>query len=131
MNRRFALAAALVLAPTLVRAQAADKRKRGGGESFLQLDTLTATVMRAAGRRGVMTVEAGVDVPDPALRLRAQQTIPRLQAASAQMLETYAAGLQPGGLPNADYLSRELQRQTDMVLGRPGAVFLLGTILVN
>lgn len=78
-----------------------------------------------------MTVEAGVDVPDAGLRERAQASTPRLVGAYAEVLETYAAGLAPGGVPNADYLSRELQRQTDMVLGRPGAHFLLGTILVN
>jgi hypothetical protein len=44
---------------------------------------------------------------------------------------TYAGSLGPGSAPNADYLSRELQRQTDLVLGRPGARLLLGTILVN
>jgi hypothetical protein len=129
MNRRLALAAALALAPALARP--ADKRKKGGGDSYIQLDTLSATVMRANGRRGVMTVEVGVDVPDAGLRARAQQSAPRLQAAFAEVLETYASGLQPGGVPNADYLSRALQRQTDMALGRPGGVLLLGTILVN
>jgi hypothetical protein len=131
MNRRLALAAALALAPALARAQPKAERKKGGGESFIQLDTLSATVNRADGRRGVMTVETGVDVPDAGLRVRAEQSVPRLRAAYAEVLETYAAGLPPGGVPNADYLAREMQRQTDMVLGRPGARFLIGTILVN
>jgi hypothetical protein len=131
MNRRLALAAALALVPALARAQPKGQHKKGGGESFIQLDTLNATVNRPNGRRGVMTVEVGVDVPDVALRARAQASVPRLQAAYAQVVETYAAGLFPGGVPNADYMARELQRQTDMVLGRPGAHFLIGTILVN
>ena len=131
MNRRLALAAALVLAPALARAQEKAQRKRGGGDSFIQLDTLSATVNRSNGRRGVMTVEAGVDVPDAGLRARAEASTPLLIAAYVGVLQTYAAGLPPGGVPNADYLSRELQRQTDMVLGRPGGHFLLGTILVN
>ena len=130
MNRRGLIIAALALAalPALARA---DERKKGGGATFIQMDTLAATIVRADGRRGVMTVEVGVDVQDPGLHTRATQSIPLLRAAYGEVLRTYAAGLQPGVLPDADYLSRELQRQTDMALGRPGAVLMLGTILVN
>lgn len=118
----------LALAPA---AAVAEERKKGGGETFIQIQTLTATVIRPDGRRGVMTVETGVDVPDAALHLRADQSTPRLRAAYAQVLMIYAAGLPPGAPPNVDWLQRELQRQTDLVLGRPGARLLLGTILVN
>ena len=133
MRRRQIIAALPVLLGALAFAPdlAAEERKKGGGETFIQLQTLTATVIRADGRRGVMTVEAGVDVPDDGLRERADQSTPRLRAAFAQVLQIYATGLPGGGVPNADYLARELQRQTDVVLGRPGAHLLLGTILVN
>ena len=131
MNRRnlTLVALSLALAPALAHAE--DKRKKGGGASFIQIETLTATIFRANGRRGTMTVETGVDVPDTGLRARAEASAPRLMAAYADVLRTYASGLAPGGVPNADYLAREFQRQTDMVLGRPGAHLLLGTILVN
>ena len=89
--------------------------KKGGGLSFIQLDTLSATVTRADGRRGVMTVEVGVDVADAGLHARAAQSTPLLRAAFAEVVRTYAAGLPPGAPPNADYLSRALQRQTDTV----------------
>ncbi|HWA63282.1 MAG TPA: hypothetical protein VG939_18035 [Caulobacteraceae bacterium] len=130
MHRRRILAALglAVLAPS---AALAAERKKGGGETFIQIQTLTATVIRTDGRRGVMTVEAGIDVPDGGLRARAEASTPRLRAAYAQVLQIYASGLPSGYLPNADYLSRELQRQTDEVLGRPGARLLLGTIMVN
>jgi len=130
MNRRGLIVATLTLValPALARA---DERKKGGGASFIQMDTLAATIMRADGRRGVMTVEVGIDVPDAGLHTRAMQSTPLLRAAYGEVLRTYAAGLRPGVLPDADYLSRELQRQTDMALGRPGAVLMLGTILVN
>ena len=75
----------------------------------------------ANGRRGVMTVECGVDVADAGLHARAAQSTPLLRAAFAEVVRTYAAGLPPGAPPNADYLSMALQRQTDAVLGRPGA----------
>jgi hypothetical protein len=130
MDRRLLLAAGLALAPFAVRAQD-QNHKKGGGDSFIEIETLTATVLRANGRRGVMTVEVGVDVPDGGLRARAQASIPLLRSAYDEIVRTYAAGLPPGAAPNADYLSRELQRQTDMALKRPGAHLLLGTILVN
>lgn len=123
------LAAGLAQGPA--QANSAPEKKKGGGASFLQIPTMTAVVIRRDGRRGVLTVETGVDVPDTALRARAEALQPRLRAAYTQVLQVYAAGLAPGGVPDADYLSRELQRQTDLVLGRPGAKLLLGTILMN
>lgn len=129
MNRRRLIAAVcLVTLPALAHAE---ERKKGGGSNFIQINTLTATVIRADGRRGVMTVETGLDIPDAALHARAAASTPRLQAAFAQVIQKYATGLNAGGVPNADYLSQQLQRQADAVLGRPGARLLLGTILVN
>ena len=43
----------------------------------------------------------------------------------------YAAGLPSGSEPNADYLAQSLQRQTDLILKRPGAKLLVGSVLVN
>ncbi|HZV84094.1 MAG TPA: hypothetical protein VFF48_03825 [Brevundimonas sp.] len=48
--------------------------KTGGGgsaapqPSYMRLPTITANVIRPGGRRGVMTVETGVDAANPALR---------------------------------------------------------------
>jgi hypothetical protein len=137
MNRRglivagLAGALALSLAPSLAAAQEKATHKKGGGLSFIQLDTLTANVMRLDGRRGIITVEIGVDVPDGALHARAAQSTPLLRAAYAEVLRTYAAGLPPGAPPDPDYLSMALQRATDTTLGRPGAKLVLGTILDN
>jgi hypothetical protein len=137
MNRRGLIVAGLAgaltpaLVPSLAGAQEKAAHKKGGGLSFIQLDTITATIVRGDGRRGVMTVECGIDVPDGGLHARAAQSTPRLRAAFSEILRTYAAGLPSGAPPNADYLSTALQRQTDMTLGRPGAKLLLGTILVN
>lgn len=78
-----------------------------------------------------MTVEVGVDIPNNGLRARAQISQPRLRAAYVQALQTYASGLGPGAPPDADYISRMLQTETDHVLGGPGGKLLLGTILIN
>jgi hypothetical protein len=135
MNRRHLLAAA-ILAPTLapIAARASspkEEKKKGGGLSFIQIQTLIATIERPGGKRGVITVETGIDVADAKLRERAEQSQPRLRAAFNGFLSSYVAGLPRGAPVNADYLSRALQRQTDIVLGRPGAKLLLGSILMN
>jgi hypothetical protein len=125
-------AGALALgAPVAQAADDGEKKKKSGGASYLPMETVTATLVRGDGHRGVFTIEIGLDVPDNALRDRVEKVLPRIRAAYVQSVQIYAAGLPPATPPNADYLARELQRQTDLALGRPGARVLLGTILVN
>ncbi|HXQ09878.1 MAG TPA: Tat pathway signal protein [Caulobacteraceae bacterium] len=132
MNRRLFLALTLpaLLAPAALLAQGAEKKK-GGGISYIQFQTLTATIIKNDGRRGVLTVDAGVDVPDAGLRAKVNLVLPRLRAAYVQVLQAYVYSLNPGAPPDPDYLSMTLQRETDRVLGRPGAKLLLGAMLVN
>lgn len=132
-RRRFlslAPIAGLLAWPAVAHAAGAEKKKSGGG-SYVPVQTLLGTTMRGAGRRGVMSVDCGLDVPDEALRTRAEQSVPRLRAAYLQIVQGYASGLAPGALPNADYIVQSLQRQTDAILGRRGARVLLGGIIVN
>jgi hypothetical protein len=129
-RRRFLSLAALAAAAPPLAARAEEKKKSGGG-SYVPMQTLLGTTVRAGGGRGVLSVDCGLDVPDPALRTRAEQSVPRLRAAYVQTIQAYAAGLASGALPNADYIGQQLQRQTDAILGRPGARVLLGAIIVN
>lgn len=99
--------------------------------AYLALSTVAASVQRAGGRRGVLTVEVGLDTPEPALRDKVELFQPYLRSAYLSVLQPYALGLPPGGVPSADYISLTLQRETDKVLGRKGARVLLGTILIN
>ena len=131
MDRRPLLALVLALAALPVAAGAAEEKKKSGGGSYLGVPPLMGVTVRATGGRGVLSVDCGLDVQDPALRLRAEQSSPRLRAAYLQVIQSYAAGLAPGALPNAEYISQILQRQTDAVLGKPGARLLLGSIVVN
>jgi hypothetical protein len=87
--------------------------------------------MRPGGRRGVLQVEAGLDVPDGGLRGRAEASQPRLRDAYVRFLLTYANSMPAGTPPNPEIIGTALQRATDQVLGKPGAKLLLGTILVN
>ncbi len=108
-----------------------EQKKKGGGESYLQFPALTATIVRATGHRGVLSVESGLDVPDAKLRDVAMASQPRLRDAYIRFLQIYAAGLGGGALPNTEVISAALQRSTDQVLGRPGARLLLGAVIVN
>ena len=109
-------------------------RTGGGGAaaqaSYLRLPTVTANVMRSGGRRGVMTVETGIDTPDAALRTRVAQSAPRLRAAYAAVVQQSANALLPGTPPDVERLVAQLQAATNRVLGRAGARLLIGTVMV-
>jgi len=109
--------------------------KTGGGAaapqaSYLQLPTVTANVTRPGGRRGVMTVETGIDTPDAALRVRVAQSAPRLRAAYAAVVQQSANALLPGAPPDVERLVSQLQTATNTVMGRAGARLLIGTVMV-
>lgn len=133
MRRReiLALIALAGGAPATARASESTERRKSGGASYLPIAAITGTTNRAGGRRGVLSVECGLDIPDASLRARAEALIPRLRAAYGETVRIYAAGLPPETPPNADFLARALQGQTDAVLGRRGARLLLGAILVS
>lgn len=111
--------------------------KTGGGggaaapqASYLRLPTITANVIRPGGRRGVMTVETGIDTPDAALRTRVAQSAPRLRAAYAAVVQQSASALLPGAPPDVERLVAQLQAETNRVIGRAGARLLIGTVMV-
>ena len=99
--------------------------------TYTAFDALTANIRRVDGRRGVLTVQGGLDVKDPALRARATLSTPLLRDAYVRALSLYAASLAPGSPPDIDQIALRLQRATDDVLGRPGARLLVGTVMVN
>lgn len=134
MDRRLLLACALLISAQPMAARAAEgdeKKKKTGGASYLALNTLTATLMRPNGSRGVLTVEVGLDAPDPAQRAFAEKIAPRIRAQLVQSVQKYAASYAGAAAPNVDYLSKELQRQTDLGMGKLGVRLLLGTVMVN
>lgn len=134
MNRR-ALFALAPVALAAVASRASASSSEGGksevpANSYIRFPVVTATVMRPDGRRGVMTVETGIDVKDEALRLKATQDTPRLRAAYNDVVQTFANGLPPGAPPNVERLHMQLQRATARTLGQGGAVFLIGSVTV-
>ncbi len=132
MKRRDLFALSLALAAVPAVAVASGPSSGGGDEPrYTRLATLTATLIRSNGRRGVLSVEAGIDVEDAALRATAIQALPRLRAAYAEILRNFGAALTPREVPNTDRLARDMQAATNEVLGRSGAQLLLGTVLTS
>lgn len=129
MKRRALLAAPLALVATPALAAGGG----GGGGSaggYVRYPTVTATTMRPDGRRGVMTVETGVDAPTAALKLRAEQSQPRMRAVFNILIQREANTLLPGGVPNIERLAAQLQSATNIILGQRGARLLLGTVMI-
>jgi len=132
MKRRDILTLSLALAAVPAVAAASGPSSGSSAQpSYTRFGSLTATLVRPGGRRGVLSVEAGIDVPDESFRAAAVQSVPRLRAAYSQVVRTFGAAMIPGEVPDADRLARELQAVTNATLGRPGARLLLGTILTS
>jgi len=106
-------------------------KKKGGGLSYIQLDPMNAALSLVQGRRKILSVECGLDIPDSGLRDRAQKSLLLLRDAYLRWLTVYAASLPPLAPPDPDAIETQMQRETDRILGRPGARFVLGTVMVN
>ena len=119
------------LAPLAVRAGEESKKKKSGGLNYIPINPITGTTNKAGGRRGVLSVDCGLQVDDPKLREYAELSLPRLRAAYEQVIQIYASGLPSGSEPNTEFIVQALQRQTDLILKRPGARLLIGAVLVN
>ncbi len=130
MERRALLGLAVVAtAAASTSARASSGGAAASASTYFALPVVTASILQANGRRGVLTIETGVDVPDAALRTRAQQSAPRLRAAYNTAAQRFASGLRPGAVPDIDQLSAALQAATNATLGRAGARLLLGTVM--
>jgi hypothetical protein len=136
MRRALLLPALSLLAAASLAAPPAFAGHGGGEEkkappSYFALQPLTATALRRDGRKGVMTLEAGIEAKDAKLMDYAQKSEPRLRAAFAEVLMSYTAGMPRGTPPDLNYLGGKLQDAADKVLGRKGSKVLLGSAMVN
>ncbi|PVM84655.1 hypothetical protein DDF67_19250 [Caulobacter endophyticus] len=134
MRRTLALLAAVLTLAGLCASPAlasGGEAKKEAPPTYFALPTITASAIRRDGRKGVMTLETGIEAKDPKVMEYAQASTPRLRAAFAQVLMTYASGLRRGAAPDLDYIGAEMQKAADRTLGRKGARVLLGSAMVN
>lgn len=114
--------------------QADDGRRRNltASDSYVPLPPLTATVQADFRARGLLQIEAGLEISDSRLRRRAERSMPLLRDAYVSALSVYAGvNYRYGEVPDADRIAELLQQATDHALGQPGAEVLLGMIMIH
>lgn len=100
--------------------------------AYVPLDPLTATVQSDFRLRGIMHIEAGLEIPDNRQRQRAEDLMPRLRDRYVSALAMYTgANYRFGDVPDADRISELLQQATDEVLGAGEADILLGMVIIH
>ncbi len=101
-------------------------------ETYMPLPPLTATVQANRRARGLMQIEAGLEISDSRLRHRVERYLPRLRNAYVSALSIYTgAHYSFGEVPDADRIAQILQEATDMTLGQEGAEVLIGMIVIH
>ncbi len=112
------------------QAPATRQERLTSAESFVPMPTLSAGVLQRASTRGTLVVDMGIDVPDEALRRRAQLNAPRLRDALRTALAVYASTYyRDRTAPDPAQLTRLMQQSIDQALGAPGARVLLVNII--
>lgn len=108
-----------------------DRQQRlTSAESFLPMPTLSAGVIQRNVSRGTIIVDLGLDVPDAALRSRANANAPRLRDALRTAISLYAGTYyRDRTAPDPAVLTRLLQQSVDRTLGAAGARVLLTNII--
>ncbi len=99
-------------------------------ESFMPMPTLSTAVLQRSTTRGTIVVDMGIDIPDAALRARAQANQPRLRDALRTALSTYAGTYyRDRTAPDPTTLARLMQSAVDRTLGASGARVLFTNII--
>jgi flagellar basal body-associated protein FliL len=101
-------------------------------ESWVTVYPIAVSIVQDDKVRGQFQVWLGMDVPDEALRARAEEIKPRLRDAWMSRLSQYASTTLRERRPaNIEDVSRLLQSTADQTLGKPGSRVLLGSVIVN
>lgn len=146
------LVAILVLLSAFAAAQPALASGGGGGEgekqhtkakapkkprpitslkSWVMVDPFAVSIIQDGRIRGRFRVSFGMDVPDDALREKAQALMPRLRDVWLSELTLFAATmLRPRRPADIVAVSDLLQRSADRVLEKPGSRVLLAAVTV-
>lgn len=117
-------------APAASQAPATRQERLTSAETYLPMPTFSAGVLQRNDNQGTMVVDMGLDIPDEALRRRAQLNAPRLRDALRTALANYSSVYyRVQTAPNPTELTRQMQVAVDRVLGAQGARVLLANII--
>ena len=99
-------------------------------ETYMPMPAFQAGVLQRNINHGMIVVDMGLDIPDAALRRRAQLNAPRLRDAIRTALANYSSVYyRVRTAPSPTELTRQMQAAVDRVLGAPGARVLLANII--
>ena len=117
-------------APAASQAPATRQERLTSAETYLPMPTFSAGVLQRNDNQGTMVVDMGLDIPDEALRRRAQLNAPRVRDALRTALANYSSVYyRVQTAPNPIELTRQMQIAVDRVLGAQGARVLLANII--
>jgi len=132
------LLAAMLAAPAMASpppppaADADPSAKRiTGSENYIPTFGLRATISRGFIVHGVLSVDAGLDVPQEKSRKRVEALRPRLMASMREAVLGYASlSYIVGERPDADMIRIRLQKAVDEVIGKGEAKVTLASVIV-
>ncbi|HEV7689330.1 MAG TPA: hypothetical protein VGO52_00835 [Hyphomonadaceae bacterium] len=102
-----------------------------GSENYVPTFGLRASITRGREIHGVLTVDAGIDVPNEKMRTHVEAVRPRLMNSMREVVLNYASlsyGI--GEKPDADMIRVRLQKAVDTVLGKDQAKVALASVIV-
>lgn len=108
------------------------RRSLTSSTTYVPLPPLTATVQADFRARGLLQIEAGLEISDARLRRRAEASMPLLRDAYVSAMSVYTGvNYRYGDVPDADRIAQLLQEATNHALGQEGAVVLLGMVMIH
>jgi flagellar basal body-associated protein FliL len=134
----FAIGATLCVGPALAAGESGDsaqapasrQERLTSANSWLPMPTLSAGILNRTSTDATIIVDLGLDVPDAALRHRANANGPRIRDALRTALSTYAnTYYRMQTAPDPTTITRLLQQAVDQTLRAPGARVLLVNIM--
>jgi flagellar basal body-associated protein FliL len=112
------------------QAPASIQERLTSAETYLPMPAFQAGVLQRNNNQGTIVVDMGLDIPDAALRRRAQLNAPRIRDALRTALANYSSVYyRVHTAPSPTELTRQMQAAVDRVLGAPGARVLLANII--
>jgi hypothetical protein len=102
-----------------------------GSENYVPTFGLRASISRGFRVEGMLSVDAGLDIPDAKVRRQAEAVRPRLMSAMRDAVLSYASlSYVVGDRPDADMLRLRIQKAVDGVLGKGAATVALASVMV-
>jgi hypothetical protein len=102
-----------------------------GSEHYMPTFGLRASVARGFNVKGVLSVDAGLDIPNDKTRKRAEALRPRIINDLRDAVLGYASlSYVVGEKPDVDMLKARMQKAIDLVLGKGEARVALASVIV-